>query len=153
MHRKTRSPAKARATSNGRQMDRHIGRTPPSPLLTPPPPLLPLPLPLLLPLLPLTPLEWDSRYQEEYRQAEFQCSYSLQLLLGNQQQSLTVHFHVSPFALPLGRVLVLLQLVTTMDSNLVYITGSPRSKKRKEKGKRACRGESPREKVAHPEEH
>ena len=42
-------------------------------------------------------------------QAEFQCSYSLQLLLGNQQQILTVHFHVSPFAFPLGRVLVLLQ--------------------------------------------
>ena len=37
------------------------------------------------------------------------CSYSLQLLLGNQQQILTAHFHVSPFAFPLGRVLVLLQ--------------------------------------------
>ena len=29
-------------------------------------------------------LEWNSRYQEWYMQAEFQCSYSLQLLLGNQ---------------------------------------------------------------------
>ena len=70
-------------------------------------------------------------------QGEFQCSYSLQLLLGNQQQILTAHFHVSPFAFHLGRVLVLLQLATTMDSNLVYVTGSPRSKKRKEEGKRA----------------
>ena len=42
-------------------------------------------------------------------QAEFQCSYSLQLPLGNQQQILTVHFHVYSFAFPLGRVLVLLQ--------------------------------------------
>ena len=41
-------------------------------------------------------------------QAEFQCSYSLQLPLGNQQQILTAHFHVSSFAFPLGRALVLL---------------------------------------------
>ena len=52
-------------------------------------------------------------------QAEFQCSYSLQLLLGNQQRILTAHFRVSPFAFPLGRVLVLLHLATTTDLNLV----------------------------------
>ena len=89
-------------------------------------------------------------------QAEFQCSYSLQLLLGNQQQILTPHFHVSPFAFPLGRALVLLHLATTTDSNLAYITGSPRSKKKKREESRErarrerARGESPREKVAHP---
>ena len=53
-------------------------------------------------------MEWNSKYWEWYMQAEFQCSYSLQLLLGNQQQILTVHFHVYSFAFPLGRVLVLL---------------------------------------------
>ena len=90
-------------------------------------------------------------------QAEFQCSYSLQLPLGNQQHIPAAHFHVYSFAFPLGRALVLLQLATTTDSNLAYVTGSPRSKKRKEKGKRArrerARGESPHEKVVHPEEH
>ena len=46
-------------------------------------------------------------------QAEFQCSYSLQLPLGNQQQILTAHFHVYSFAFPLGRALVLLQRACT----------------------------------------
>ena len=88
-------------------------------------------------------------------QAEFQCSYSLQLPLGNQQQILTAHFHVSSFAFPLGRALVLLQLATTMDSNLAYVTGSPRSKKRKGKKEESPprEPERPREKVVHPEEH
>ena len=42
-------------------------------------------------------------------QAEFQCSYSLQLLLGNEQQIPAAHFHVYSFAFPSGNVLVSLQ--------------------------------------------
>ena len=42
-------------------------------------------------------------------QTEFQCSYSLQLLLGNQQHIPAAHFHVYSFAFPSGNVLVLLQ--------------------------------------------
>ena len=92
-------------------------------------------------------------------QAEFQCSYNLQLLLGNQQQILTAHFHVYSFAFPLGRALVLLQLATTTDSNLAYITGSPRSKEKKKRREQreSPPRESPRRELAResrtPEEH
>ena len=48
-------------------------------------------------------------------QAEFQCSYSLQLLLGNQQQILTAHFHVYSFAFPLGSTVVSLQREWQLD--------------------------------------
>ena len=60
-----------------------------------------------------------------------------------------MHFHVSSFAFPSGIVLVSLHLATTTDSNLVYITGSPRSKRRKGKKKesreRACQEREPAE--------
>ena len=46
--------------------------------------------------------------------------HSLQLLLGNQQHILTVHFHVSPFAFPLGRILVLLQQAVLTFSELSH---------------------------------
>ena len=86
-------------------------------------------------------------------QAEFQCSYSLQLLLGNQQQILTAHFHVSSFAFPSGIVLVLLHLATTADSNLVYITGSSRSKKKEREQRESLLRREPTRESCTPEEH
>ena len=92
-------------------------------------------------------------------QTEFQCSYSLQLLLGNQHHIPAAHFHVYSFAFPSGNVLVLLHLATTTDSNLAYITGSPRSKEKKKRREQreSPPRESPRREPAReshaPEEH